>query len=282
MNEGDRFVVKVWGHRGCRGSENPPENSIAAFQEAFRQSADGIELDVFPTRSTQDDPSRLVVFHDDRLERMTTGQGAITTYTWRELKGFYLKDNAGIKVTRETIPTLDSVLDAVEGSVLKSGAVVNIEAKEIKGGNMSAFIAGAIQRKLAAGWKRSNFLVSSFDMGFLRGMRMVDKTIPVGVLLASDNAPWDIEEKILSRHLLEIRDIKPDYINITLPSLTDRVAGMIRDFGADPIAWTYDEVMPTSLSEVRKRELVRCLTRNAAVIITDYPAPMRQVIESYP
>ncbi len=274
-------MVKVWGHRGCGGKANPPENSIAAFQEAFRQSADGIELDVFPTRSTQDDPSRLVVFHDDTLERMTAGQGAITACVWEELSKLRLKDNIGRRVTREMIPTLDSVLDAVEGSVLKSGAVVNIEGKEIKGENTFMFIAEAIQRRLAAGWKRSNFIVSSFDMGFLRDMRTVDKSIPLGALLASDNAPWDIDEQTLSRYLLEICDIKPETINITLPSLTDRAAEMIRDGGADPIAWIHDELMPTSLSEVRKRELAQRLTRNAAVVITDYPGPMGQVIKGY-
>src|SRR5579871_2626253 len=37
--------TKVWGHRGCRGPRNPPENTLAAFQAAIDQRADGIELD---------------------------------------------------------------------------------------------------------------------------------------------------------------------------------------------------------------------------------------------
>src|ERR1041385_827193 len=50
-------AIQVWGHRGCRGSGNPPENSLEAFQAAIDQGADGFELDVFLTRDDQ-----LVIF----------------------------------------------------------------------------------------------------------------------------------------------------------------------------------------------------------------------------
>ena len=49
-----------------------PENTLAAFEAAVRFGADALELDV---RLTADGVP--VVFHDERLERTTDGQGLV-------------------------------------------------------------------------------------------------------------------------------------------------------------------------------------------------------------
>ena len=54
------------GHRGVRGAA--PENTMAAFEEASRQGADAIELDVLVCRSGE-----AVVIHDPTLTRLTGG-----------------------------------------------------------------------------------------------------------------------------------------------------------------------------------------------------------------
>src|ERR1051326_7087798 len=99
--------TQVWGHRGCRGPRNPPENSLTAFQSAIDQGAHGVELDVFLTQD-----HHLVVFHDDTLERMTDGHGSITSCTLAEIHRLRLKSPDG-QITQATIPTLDEVLDIV-------------------------------------------------------------------------------------------------------------------------------------------------------------------------
>jgi glycerophosphoryl diester phosphodiesterase len=103
-----RTLVNVSGHRGCRGKDNPPENSLAAFKEAIRQGATGIELDVFLTTDRH-----LVVFHDDDLKRMTNGQGPIQAFTLQALERFRLKNFSG-NLRKQRIPTLDQVLDLVD------------------------------------------------------------------------------------------------------------------------------------------------------------------------
>jgi len=55
--------VSLWGHRGTR--LGAPENSLAAFELALSQGADGIELDVRPCKSGE-----LVVIHDPDLQRV--------------------------------------------------------------------------------------------------------------------------------------------------------------------------------------------------------------------
>ena len=56
--------VQIVAHRGA--SADAPENTLAAFEEAWRQGARMIELDVQQCASGE-----LVVFHDDELARCT-------------------------------------------------------------------------------------------------------------------------------------------------------------------------------------------------------------------
>jgi len=51
-----------------------PESTAAAIAAAWRAGADMVELDVQMTRD-----GRLVIFHDDRLERTTNGHGRVVT-----------------------------------------------------------------------------------------------------------------------------------------------------------------------------------------------------------
>jgi len=59
------------GHRGASGEA--PENTLASFDLALRRGADGIEFDVH--LSSDGVP---VVIHDARLERTTSGGGAVS------------------------------------------------------------------------------------------------------------------------------------------------------------------------------------------------------------
>ena len=64
-----RFAApRIIAHRGA--SAVAPESTRAAIREAVRAGADMVELDVQVTRD-----GRLVVFHDDRLNRTTSGAG---------------------------------------------------------------------------------------------------------------------------------------------------------------------------------------------------------------
>jgi len=62
-------------------SAEAPEHTIAAFELALDQGADGIALDVHLTRDGQP-----VVIHDFTLERTTDGAGAVAAHTMREMK----------------------------------------------------------------------------------------------------------------------------------------------------------------------------------------------------
>lgn len=69
----------VMGHRG--DSFSIPENTIQAFEDAYKMKVDCIETDVHMTKD-----NKFVHFHDPNLERTTNGVGKIADYTLAELK----------------------------------------------------------------------------------------------------------------------------------------------------------------------------------------------------
>jgi len=65
-----RMLPKCWGHRGASASH--PENTLASFEQAIQDGADGIESDVHVSQD-----GVLVMFHDPALDRTTDGVGRI-------------------------------------------------------------------------------------------------------------------------------------------------------------------------------------------------------------
>jgi len=89
-----------------------PENCIETFENATTYQPVLVEFDIALSKD-----SVLVIMHDDKLDRTSTGKGNIGDYTYEELQRFNLKDNEG-KETTFKIPTLDSVLTWAKGKAL--------------------------------------------------------------------------------------------------------------------------------------------------------------------
>jgi len=89
-----------------RGGPMPgyPENAIETFENALTYAPCIIELDVNKTSD-----GKLILMHDDTLDRTTTGTGKVNEKTWEQLQKLYLKDQDG-KVTKFKIPTFEDVL----------------------------------------------------------------------------------------------------------------------------------------------------------------------------
>ena len=73
---GHPFVV---AHRGASAAR--PEHTLAAYELALKEGADGVECDVRLTRD-----GHLVCVHDRRLDRTSTGAGLVSTMTLAELR----------------------------------------------------------------------------------------------------------------------------------------------------------------------------------------------------
>lgn len=99
-------------HRGLWSPDGAPENSLAAFQAACA-SGYGVELDVHLSADGE-----AMVFHDEKLARMTGREGRISDYTAADLAQMRL---AG---TDEPIPTLLETL-----ALIGRRAMVHVELK---------------------------------------------------------------------------------------------------------------------------------------------------------
>jgi len=73
---GHPFVV---AHRGASAAR--PEHTLAAYEVALREGADGVECDVRLTRD-----GHLVCVHDRRIDRTSTGSGLVSEMTLAQLR----------------------------------------------------------------------------------------------------------------------------------------------------------------------------------------------------
>ena len=68
----------VYAHRGA--SAYAPENTKVAFEKAIELKVKGIELDLQKTKD-----GKIVIFHDDYIDKKSNGLGKIEEYTYQEL-----------------------------------------------------------------------------------------------------------------------------------------------------------------------------------------------------
>ncbi len=107
----------VQAHRGF--SENYPENTLRAFEEAINAGADRIETDLALTRDRE-----VVLMHDRSLDRTTDGRGRVQSYTLEQIKELDAGSWKGEEFAGERVPTLREALELTMGR-----AILNLELK---------------------------------------------------------------------------------------------------------------------------------------------------------
>lgn len=90
------ILPECWGHRGA--SATYPENTLASFEAAIQDGAEGIESDV---HVSVDDV--VVMFHDPALDRTTDSKGLIRERNWYGKDG--MQDLRTKKEPKQPIPT---------------------------------------------------------------------------------------------------------------------------------------------------------------------------------
>lgn len=94
--------MKIYGHRGASGQA--PENTMESFMLAHKLGCDGMETDIHQTKD-----GILVLMHDEKIDRTTTGKGYIKDYTYQELLRFNA-NYGNIAYSDCKIPTLEQLL----------------------------------------------------------------------------------------------------------------------------------------------------------------------------
>lgn len=188
----DSWIVnKYIAHRGLH-NESIPENSLASFKNAIK-SGYAIELDV---RLTGD--GEVVVFHDDKLERLTGKDKCVETLPLEEIKKMKLLDS------EETIPTFEEVLKLVNG---KTPILVEIKSTNSKVGNLESKVL-----KLLKAYN-GEYAIESFNPYSLKWFLENAPEIKRGILSCYfKNEKLSFAKKFILKRLRMNRICKPNFI----------------------------------------------------------------------
>lgn len=143
----------VIAHRGA--SRDRPENTFAAFDEALRQGADGIELDVQLTRDGVP-----VVYHDRTLAKAGGGRHKIAGLDFEELAELDPGRRLDGRFPGQQIPSLSDVLERYGR---RTSLFVEIKTRE---GTAGAERHEQLARTVARLLKKMNLEKRSFVLSF--------------------------------------------------------------------------------------------------------------------
>lgn len=206
-------------HRGLWSPQGAPENSLAAFQAACAAGY-GIELDVQLSADGE-----AMVFHDERLARLTGAEGRLADRAAADLADLRL---AG---TDERIPTLKEVL-----ALVGRRALVLIELKT------SAGAVGPLEQRVhqtiidhagpvavigfnpySHAWFAERF------PGVLRGLNSYSYADATGL---------EPERRAALARLEQVAIAKPHFLSLGLDMLPSAEAAALRADGMPVVAWT--------------------------------------------
>jgi len=158
----------IYGHRGAAGYA--PENTLEAFQLAVEHQADGVELDVHLTRDKQ-----VIVTHDERIDRVSTGTGLVAMLTLKDIKK-HLFNLPHPEYTEARAPLLEEVLELLK----PTGLHINIELKNSR--LPYPGLEQACLELVARHDMEERVLYSSFNHHSMIRMKQMNNAVKTGLL----------------------------------------------------------------------------------------------------
>lgn len=153
--------MEIIGHRGAPA--HYPENTLGSFRLAMTTGCRWVELDIHLHSG------RLIVFHDEVVDRTTNGMGLLHDFSLDALR--LLDAGQG-----EVIPFVEEVFD------LMIGLGINVELKGLGSGR--AFGELLAQMDLAQG---PQLVVSSFEVSELEAFKSFCTNYPLALLVYEFN-----------------------------------------------------------------------------------------------
>ena len=241
----------IIAHRGASGQA--PENTLAAIKLALEQKADMIEIDVFLTKD-----GHLVVLHDETVNRTTNGQGSIDSLTLAEAKKLDAGSWFSSQYQGEKIPTLDEVLQLVQGK-----AQLLIEIKK-SGRNISQKVNDLVKAHKASKW----CVVQSFDPKVAIHLRELGSPLEKHQLVLGNFPlflPYHYNKKLGKGKITQYK--KVEAINTMYLFTTKNVIDQIHKQKQRIFVWTVNQ----------PKDIRKLLQMGVDGLITDFPAKAREV-----
>jgi glycerophosphoryl diester phosphodiesterase len=161
----------IYGHRGA--SAHVRANTVEAYALAIELGADGVELDVRPSRD-----GVIVIHHEDRPSP--------------EAPPFVDLDFDEIRATTPWVPTLDEAWDAIGPTALLNIEIKNDEREADY--DPTHQIAVAVADWLAVHDTADRVLVSSFNRPTLAVLKALAPDVPTGQLAGAALDPFAVIE----------------------------------------------------------------------------------------
>lgn len=230
--------VEIIAHRGY--SSRAPENTIASLEAAVAAGADAVEFDLHVTADGVP-----VLFHDELLERTSTGAGPLRALPLAALRALDAGSWFGPEFAGERIPSFIDALTRLSGRVTRV-------YPEVKHYGSSRELTSMVEAVTEAGFAEATVFIS-MDWAALEQMRAMSPGLDVGYIVEHPSrAQAALMRASGDAHALVDFDAR---ILLQDPSL----AALARRKGVELAVWTVDD--PAAAS--RLLELgVRRITTN--------------------
>lgn len=241
--ESNDNILRI-AHRGASGYA--PENTMAAFEQAYKMDADMIELDVQLSSDGQ-----VVVIHDAKLNRTSSGKGPVQNMTLNQLQQLDAGSWYSSKFHAEKIPRLDDVLKRFGGKI-----PLLIELKSSKSNPGIEQRTAELLQKYSRNQSfeiKKGVIIQSFDIQSLRNFHEILPEVPLAVLTSSSS---DLKETYLREHALLAQ-----YLSISRSLATETNVRRIHDAGMKVFVWNTNQLLG----------IPPILHARVNGIITDYP-----------
>jgi glycerophosphoryl diester phosphodiesterase len=234
-----REDVAVTAHRGA--SLRAPENSMAAFREAYEAGTTFVELDVQRTRD-----GVIVVIHDGDLLRMAGDPRKVRDLTLAEIQALDIGAKRGPQYAGERVPTLAEVIDYARGRFR-----INVE---LKYNVPDRQLAPAVVSLLRERQFLDQVVITSLDHAALRQVEQIEPGLDTGL--------------IVTAAVGNVIRTDMDFISLNSARATASLVDQARAAGKEVHVWTVN----------RPEVMLRMIERDVDNVITDDPAALVRVM----
>ncbi|WP_100065757.1 glycerophosphodiester phosphodiesterase [Miniphocaeibacter massiliensis] len=235
-------MKKIFAHRGSKGTH--PENTFASIKEAVKVGADGIEIDVHLSKDR-----KLIVIHDETVDRTTNGRGYIKDMTLEEIKELDAGSWFDEKYKDEKIPTIDELLELLNELKFKGTLNIEIKTDKIKYRKIERYLAKTLLSKDL----KFDYLYSSFNIKSLKRIHFYDRKAKKAWLVKG------ISNKKEEISKLE-KDRRFEGLHPNVKAIKDKEK-FIENFPKNIRVWTVNN----------EEDMKYCFSKKLEAVITDYP-----------